>query len=54
MHFSAESFLIYFNILPINIFSSGISRWVIGSMGGIWFLASINILIDQLSKTNIG
>jgi len=50
---SAIVLLMYFNLLPVDISGWGIPRWVIGLIGGIWFLASISILIYQLTKTNI-
>ena len=42
--------LIYFNLLPIDLSSWGIPRWVIGVVGGLWFLVSIGILAYQLTK----
>lgn len=44
--------LIYFGFLPIDISGWGIPRWVIGLVGGVWFLSSIAILMYQLTKTN--
>lgn len=45
--------LIYFGFLPIDISVWGIPRWVIGLVGGIWFLSAITILVYQLTKTNM-
>ena len=45
--------LIYFNILPIDISSWGIPRWVIGVVGGIWFVTAIAVLMYQLTKTEV-
>jgi len=44
--------LIYFGLLPIDISSWGIPRWVIGLVGGVWFAVSIAILAYQLTKTD--
>ncbi len=45
--------LIYFGFLPIDISSWGIPRWVIGLVGGVWFLSAIAILAYQLTKTDV-
>jgi len=45
--------LIYFGFLPIDISGWGIPRWVIGLVGGVWFLSAIAILVYQLTKTNM-
>ena len=45
--------LIYFGVLPIDISELGVPRWVIGVIGGIWFLLAIGFLAYQLTKTNI-
>jgi len=45
--------LIYFGLLPIDISNWGIPRWIIGLVGGIWFLASIAVLVYQVTKTDI-
>ena len=45
--------LIYFGFLPIDISSWGIPRWVIGAVGGLWFLAAIAVLFYQVTKTDI-
>jgi hypothetical protein len=45
--------LIYFGFLPIDISSWGIPRWVIGVIGGIWFLSAIGVLAYQLTRTDI-
>ena len=44
--------LIYFGLLPINISGLGIPRWVIGLVGGIWFLLAVGVLAYQLTKTD--
>lgn len=44
--------LIYFGFLPVDISSWGIPRWVIGVVGGIWFLAAIAVLAYQLTRTD--
>jgi hypothetical protein len=43
--------LIYFGLLPIDISLWNIPRWVIGVVGGVWFLSAIAVLVYQLSKT---
>lgn len=45
--------LIYFGFLPIDILGWGIPRWVIGLVGGVWFLSAIAILVYQLTETNM-
>ena len=45
--------LIYFGVLPLDISELGVPRWVIGLIGGVWFLGAIGFLAYQLSKTNI-
>ena len=45
--------LIYFGFLPIDISSWGIPRWVIGAVGGVWFLGAIAVLVYQLTRTEV-
>ena len=45
--------LIYFGFLPIDISGWGIPRWVIGAVGGLWFLGAIAVLVYQVTKTDI-
>lgn len=45
--------LIYFGLLPIDISAWGIPRWVVGLVGGIWFLSALGILTYQLTRTDI-
>ena len=45
--------LIYFGVLPIEISELGIPRWVIGLIGGLWFLSAIGFLAYQLNKANM-
>ena len=45
--------LIYFGFLPIDISGWGIPRWVVGLVGGVWFLSALAILLYQLTKTNM-
>ena len=45
--------LIYFGVLPIDISELGVPRWVIGLIGGVWFLGALGFLAYQLTKTNI-
>lgn len=44
--------LIYFGFLPVDISSWDIPRWVIGLIGGIWFLTALAILLYQLTRTD--
>ena len=43
--------LIYFGFLPIDISSWGVPRWVIGLVGGLWFLLALIVFVYQLTKT---
>jgi hypothetical protein len=45
--------LIYFGLLPIDISAWGIPRWVVGLVGGIWFLVALGILAYQLTKPDV-
>lgn len=45
--------LIYFGFLPFDISSWGIPRWVVGVVGGVWFLSAVAVLAYQWTKTNI-
>ena len=45
--------LLYFGLLPMDISEWGIPRWVVGVIGGIWFLSAIGFLAYQLTRTNI-
>ena len=50
---SGAILLIYFGLLPIDISELGIPRWVIGVIGGVWFLAAIGLVAYQLTRTDI-
>jgi len=43
--------LIYFGFLPVDISSWGVPRWVIGLVGGLWFVSALIVLVYQLTKT---
>ena len=43
--------LIYFGFLPVDISSLSAPRWVIGLVGGLWFLSALIVLAYQLTKT---
>ena len=45
--------LIYFGFLPVDISGWGIPRWVIGVIGGIWFLGALGVLVYQLTKPDV-
>jgi hypothetical protein len=44
--------LIYFGLLPIDISGWDIPRWVVGLVGGVWFLAAVGVLAYQLTRTD--
>ena len=50
---SGAILLIYFGLLPIDISEWGIPRWVIGVIGGVWFLGAIGFVAYQLTKPDI-
>ena len=50
---SGAILLIYFGLLPIDISEWGIPRWVIGVIGGVWFLSAIGLLAYQLTMPDI-
>lgn len=43
--------LIYFGFLSVDISSWGVPRWVIGLVGGLWFVSALIVLVYQLTKT---
>ena len=43
--------LIYFGFIPVNISSWGVPRWVIGVVGGGWFISALIVLLYQLTQT---
>lgn len=45
--------LIYFGLFPVDISGWGIPRWVIGLVGGVWFVGALVVLVYQLTKTDI-
>ena len=50
---SGAILLIYFGLLPIDISEWGIPRWVLGLVGGVWFLGAIGLVFYQLTRANI-
>jgi hypothetical protein len=44
--------LIYFGSLPVDISGLGIPHWVVGLVGGIWFLSALGVLAYLLTKTD--
>lgn len=44
--------LIYFGLFPVDISGWGIPRWVIGLVGGVWFVGALVVLVYQLTKTD--
>ena len=49
--FGAIVLLIYFGLFPVDISGWGIPRWVVGVVGGVWFLSALGVLAYQLTKT---
>lgn len=45
--------LIYFGFLPIDISGLGIPRWIVGLVGGIWFLSALGVLVYFLTKPDM-
>ena len=45
--------LIYFGFLPVDISSWGIPPWVIGLVGGLWFVSALIVLVYQLTRTEM-
>jgi len=45
--------LIYFGFLPVDISSWGVPSWVIGLVGGLWFVSALIVLVYQLTKADI-
>jgi len=43
--------LIYFGFLPVDISGLGVPRWVVGLVGGLWFVSALIVLVYQLTKT---
>ena len=43
--------LIYFGFVPIDMSSWGVPSWIIGLVGGLWFISALAVLIYQLTKT---
>lgn len=44
--------LLYFGILPVDISSWDIPRWVVGVIGAVWFLSGFGVLAYQLARTD--
>ena len=45
--------LIYFGFLPIDLSGLSVPRWVVGLVGGLWFVSALGVLVYQLTKTDI-
>jgi hypothetical protein len=45
--------LVYFGLLPIDLSEWGIPRWVVGIIGGVWFLSAIGFLAYQLTRPDV-
>lgn len=44
---------IYFGFLPVDLSIWDIPRWVVGILGGIWFMAALGFLVYQLTKPDV-
>ncbi len=47
---SGAVLLIYFGVIPVDISNWGISRSMVGIIGGIWFIAAVAMLAYYLPK----
>ena len=45
--------LIYFGFLPIDLSGLSVPRWVVGLVGGLWFVSALGVLVYQLTKTDV-
>ena len=45
--------LIYFGLLPIDLSGLSVPRWVVGLVGGLWFVSGLGVVVYQLTKTDI-
>jgi hypothetical protein len=45
--------LIYFGFLPVDISGLSVPRWVVGLVGGLWFVSTLIVLVYQLTKADI-
>ena len=43
--------LIYFGFLPVDISSLNVPHWVVGLIGGLWFVSALIVLVYQVTKT---
>ena len=50
---SGAVLLIYFGLLPVDLSGLGVPRWVVGVIGGLWFISALVVLVYQLTKTEI-
>jgi len=50
---SGAVLLIYFGLLPVDLSGLGVPRWVVGLIGGLWFVSALVVLVYQLTKTEI-
>ncbi len=53
MALSGIVLLIYFGFLPIDLSGLSVPRWVVGLVGGLWFVSALGVLVYQLTKTDI-
>ena len=50
---SGAILLMYFGLLPIDISEWGIPRWVVGLIGGLWFLGAVGLVFYQVTRPDI-
>ena len=48
---SGAALLVYFGFFPVDISGWGISRGVLGVVGGLWFVISVAVLAYLLTRT---
>lgn len=53
MALSGIVLLIYFGFLPIDLSGLSVPRWVVGLVGGLWFVSALGVLVYQLTKTDV-
>jgi hypothetical protein len=50
---SGAVLLVYFGFFPVDISGWGISRRVLGVVGGLWFVISVAVLAYQWTRTDV-
>lgn len=44
--------LLYLGILPVDLSGLGLPRWIIGTLGGLWFFSGLAVLMYHLTHTD--